>query len=142
MIWKHAPSLEGLSSFFAQTLVNALGIEFTRIGDDFIEATMPVDHRTKQPAGLLHGGASAALAETLGSIASHFCLEDLDAQIPVGIELNANHLNSVNDGLVTARATPFKVGRSIHVWNIEIKDEKQRLICVSRLTIAIVDRRK
>ncbi len=142
MIWKHEPSLEGLNAFASQTLVTALGIQFTRIGDDFIEATMPVDHRTKQPAGLLHGGASAALAETLGSVASLFCLEDLNAQIPVGIELNANHLNSVTDGLVTARATPFKTGRSIHVWNIEIKDDKQRLICVSRLTIAIVDRRK
>ncbi len=142
MIWKHEPSIEGINAISPKTLVDALGITFTRFGDDFLEAQMPVDHRTKQPAGMLHGGASAALAETVGSVASIFCLEDMSAQLPVGVELNANHLNSATSGTVTARATPFKIGRSIHVWHIEIRDEQQKLICVSRLTIAVVDRRK
>src|SRR5690606_27239549 len=97
--------------------------EFTAFGDDYLEATLPVDHRTTQPMGLLHGGASAALAETLGSIAGVLALEDTDKQVVVGIEINANHLRAVRDGKVIGRVTPIRVGKNIQVWRIVIQDE-------------------
>jgi 1,4-dihydroxy-2-naphthoyl-CoA hydrolase len=115
-----------------------LGIEFLEKGDDFLRARMPVDHRTKQPFGLLHGGASVALAETLGSIASVLCLDDPMKQKAVGLEINANHLRSVTDGWVYGTARPIHVGRRTHVWDIQITDENQKLVCISRLTVAIV----
>ena len=102
---------------------------------------MPVDERTRQPYGILHGGASVVLAETLGSVAAMFCIEEPTKYVPVGVEINANHLNSVRTGLVTGRATPVKIGRRIQVWQIEIKDEEKRPVCVSRITIAVVERR-
>lgn len=117
-----------------------LDMRFTEIGDDFLVATMPVDSRTKQPAGLLHGGASVALAESLGSIASALCLPD-DTRMPVGIEINANHLKSATNGLVTGRCHPIRVGQNLHVWNIEIHNDKGDLVCVSRLSVMIVDRK-
>lgn len=113
---------------------------FTEVGDDYLSATMPVDRRTYQPAGLLHGGASVALAESLGSLASVMCLPD-ETHMPVGVEINANHLKAVSSGTVTGTVKPIKVGRSIHVWNIEIRDEANDLVCVSRLTVKIVKRR-
>jgi 1,4-dihydroxy-2-naphthoyl-CoA hydrolase len=116
-----------------------LAIEVTEIGDDFLIAKMPVDARTKQPAGLLHGGASTALAESLGSMASALCLKS-KSKMPVGIEINANHLKSAASGFVFGKVTPVRVGLSLHVWNIEIRNEKNDLICVSRLTVMIVDR--
>lgn len=116
-------------------------MEFTEIGDDYLKARMPVDKRTVQPLGLLHGGANVVLAETLGSVASLLCLEDTNKQAPVGVEINANHLRSVSKGFVTGTVRAVKVGRRLHVWNIEIHDEEGRLTCVSRITVAVVERR-
>ncbi len=117
-----------------------LGMVFTEVGDDYLIATMPVDHRTRQPAGLLHGGASVALAESLGSLASVMCLPD-ENSMPVGVEINANHLKAVTSGVVTGTVKPIKIGHSIHVWNIEIRNEKHDLVCISRLTVKVVKRR-
>lgn len=139
MIWKHPFTLEGLNQGSKNTLVEHLGIRFTAFGDDYIEATMPVDHRTIQPYGLLHGGASVALAETLGSMAAALCVEDRQKLGSVGLEINANHVRSATKGYVTGRTTPVKVGRRIQVWRIEIKEESGKLICVSRITIAVVE---
>lgn len=141
MVWKHEVSLEVLNAVSKNTLLEHLGIEFTAYGDDFIEARMPVDHRTVQPMGLLHGGASVALAESMGSAAGMLSIDNFQTHMPVGVEINANHLNSVTTGFVFARATPLKIGRRIQVWNIHIRDERDRPVCVSRLTIAIVERR-
>jgi 1,4-dihydroxy-2-naphthoyl-CoA hydrolase len=141
MIWKQEFNLESVNAFNKNTLVDHLGIEFTNYGEDYIEASMPVDHRTVQPMRLLHGGASAALAETLGSVASYLCLDDPDNYTSVGVEINANHLRSVTEGKVIGRVTPLKIGKTMQVWQIKIRDNKSKLICVSRLTIAIVKRR-
>lgn len=140
MIWTKKPDLESLKKASANTMVDHLGIEFTEIGDDYLIAKMPVDHRTKQPAGLLHGGASVTLAETMGSIASVFCLPS-QSKMPVGIEINANHLKSATSGHVWGKVTPIRVGQSLHVWNIEIHNDKKEQVCVSRLTVMIVDRK-
>ena len=140
MIWTRKPTLEALQKTCENTLCAHLDMRFTEIGDDYLVATMPVDHRTKQPAGLLHGGASVALAESLGSIASALCLKT-DQKMPVGIEINANHIKSATSGLVTGKVTPIRVGQSLHVWNIEIHNEKSELVCVSRLTVMVVDRK-
>jgi 1,4-dihydroxy-2-naphthoyl-CoA hydrolase len=121
------------------TLMSHLGIEFVDIGENYLTARMPVDERTCQPLGLLHGGASAALAETLGSVGSAIRL-DLKQQAPVGLELNANHIRPVTNGYVTGTATILHLGRRTHIWDIKIEDEAGRLVCVSRLTIMIVDR--
>ena len=139
MIWSKKPSIESLQAMCANTMCEALGMEFTEVGEDFLVAKMPVDHRTKQPLGLLHGGASVALAETLGSIASALCLES-PKRMPVGLEINANHLKSASSGFVTGKVTPIRVGKSVHVWNIEITNELKELVCISRLTVAIIDR--
>ncbi len=141
MIWTQKPTLEAIQKNCDNTLCSHLGMEFTDIGDDYIVARMPVDARTKQPAGLLHGGASVALAESLGSIASALCLKS-DQKMPVGVEINANHIKSATSGFVTGRVSPLRVGQSLHVWNIEIHNEKQELVCTSRLTVMIVDRKK
>lgn len=134
--------MELINTFSENTLATNLGIEIVEIGDDHIKATMPVDGRTVQPMRLLHGGASVALAETLGSIASLFCLEDLSTKSVVGVEINANHLRAVKEGgRVTGTAKPVRIGRSMHVWNIDIEDEQGRAVCVSRITIAVVDAR-
>ncbi len=141
MIWAQKPPLELLQKMCVGTMCEHLDMVFTEIGDDYLVATMPVDHRTKQPAGLLHGGASVALAESLGSIASALCLKGQD-KMPVGIEINANHLKSATSGRVTGRCTSIRRGQSLHVWNIEIHNENNELVCVSRLTVMIVDRKK
>jgi 1,4-dihydroxy-2-naphthoyl-CoA hydrolase len=133
------PSLDAIQSFSKGTLAHHLGIEFTEIGADYIVAKMPVDHRTHQPFGILHGGASVVLAETLGSIASFFCLKEPDKQHAVGLEINANHIRSVKEGFVYGRVQPLHVGRSTHIWEIRITNEEGKLVCVSRLTVAIVD---
>lgn len=141
MIWKQENfNLALLNQLNANTLGENLGIEFVEIGEDYISARMPVDHRTAQPYRLLHGGASVALAETLGSVASTLCIEDLDRQMAVGLEINANHLRSATTGHVVGKVMPVRVGRRVHVWNIEVRDEQERLVCVSRLTVSIVDR--
>ena len=119
------------------TMVGNMGIELTDIGDQFICGKMPVDHRTIQPFGLLHGGASAALAETLGSIAGGMHV-NRDTQTVVGVEINCNHLRSTRDGWVHGKATPIKLGRKIQVWNIEIKNDDEKMVAVSRLTLAVI----
>ena len=138
MIWFVEPTLDALNAMAADTLVDRLGIEFTEIGADFLTAKMPVDRRTKQPFGLLHGGASVALAETLGSMAASLCVDPATKRC-VGLEINANHIRSVRDGDVWGTVTPLHVGRGTHVWQIEIRDERERLICVARLTMAVLD---
>ena len=140
MIWKQTFTVEGLNQFSADTLLDTIGIEFTGSGDDYLVARMPVDKRTFQPFRLLHGGASVALAESLGSTASMLCLEDIEAYQAVGLEINANHLKSARGGFVIGTARPVRLGRRIHVWNIEIRDELDSLICVSRLTMAIIQK--
>ncbi len=137
MIWKTIPTIEGLNALNQNCLVTHLGIKFTEVGSDFLIAEMPVDERTKQPMGLLHGGASVALAETLGSVASVFVVEDPMAQKVVGVEINANHLRSVTDGIVYGKVTPIKIGRSLHIWNITITNAEGKEICISRLTTLV-----
>ena len=119
------------------TMGNYLGMEWVSIGDDYIKMRMPVDNRTKQPYGLLHGGASCALAETIGSIASHYVI-DSERFICVGLEINANHVRSAKEGFVTGTCTPLHIGASTHVWDIKIHDDAGKLICISRLTVAIL----
>ncbi len=132
-------TLEELNSLNPNTLGGNLGIEFTEIGDNYLKAKMPVDHRTVQPYGILHGGASVALAETIGSVASQIAV-GMDRSC-FGIEINANHLKSVSTGYVHATAKPIRMGKNIHVWNIEILDDHQHLICVSRLTVLVKPKR-
>jgi 1,4-dihydroxy-2-naphthoyl-CoA hydrolase len=133
-------TIEQLNEFSKNTLLEHLGIEITRIGDDFLEAKMPVDHRTHQPLGLLHGGASVALAESLGSLAAYLTLEE-QTKSCVGVEINANHIKSVRSGFVFGLARPLHLGQRIQVWEIRITNEKQELVCVSRITMAVVDKR-
>lgn len=121
-------------------MVEHLGIEFTEVSKDSISATMPVDNRTVQPYGILHGGASVALAETLGSVAAHASI-DFSKYQSVGLEINANHIRSVKSGKVTGTASPVHIGRSTHVWSIEIKNEEGQLVCTSRITMAIIEKR-
>jgi len=138
MIWKIKPSLDILNDTSKNTLVDHLDIVFSAIGDDYLEATMPVSHKTVQPFRILHGGASVALAETLGSVASNVIVSPDNLRI-VGLEINANHLKAAKEGqTVTGRVTPIRIGRKIHVWQIDIRDEDQNLTCVSRLTVAIL----
>ncbi len=118
-------------------MIGTLDIMVTEIGDDFVRGTMPVDARTHQPYGLLHGGASVALAETLGSIASMLC-SDAKTERAVGLDINANHIRAVTSGRVTGTARPLHVGRTTHVWEIRIEDESGRLVCIARLTTAVV----
>ena len=128
-------TLDELNALNPNTLAESLGIEFTEIGNIFIRAKMPVDHRTVQPYGILHGGASVALAETLGSVAAQITV-GFDRPC-VGVEINANHLKSVTSGFVHGTAKPIRLGKNVHVWNIEILDDQENLVCVSRLTVLI-----
>ncbi|MDR0184844.1 hotdog fold thioesterase [Lysobacter arvi] len=132
------PDLDALNALSRNTAMEPLGIVFTEVGHDFIRATMPVDERTRQPYGLLHGGASVLLAETLGSSAGMLCVGEDEAC--VGIEINANHLRGVREGTVTGTARPLHVGGRTQVWEIRIEDERQRLVCVSRITLAVIAR--
>ena len=132
-------TLERLNKVNRNTLASHIGIEFTEIGSDYLVARMPVDQRTTQPYKILHGGASVVLAETLGSQAAASLL-DMDKQYPVGLEINANHIKSISNGYVYGRVTPIHIGRSTHVWETRITDEKNSLICISKLTVAILDR--
>ncbi len=132
-------TLEILNSWNQNTMGGHLGMEFTEIGDDYLCGKMPVDHRTHQPMGLLHGGASVALAETLGSVAGQLQI-DSDKQACMGIEINANHLKSVRNGYVYGKATAVHVGKKTQVWDIRISNEAGSLVCVSRLTLAVLDR--
>ena len=140
MIFLSQPSLDQLNLTSQNTMVSHLGIEFSGIGDDYIEATMPVDHRTKQPMGLLHGGANVVLAETLGSIASSLTLET-EKYACVGLEINANHLKSVREGSVRGVAKPIHLGKSTQVWEIKIFNLEDHLCCISRITMAILEKK-
>lgn len=137
-MFKNNIDLDVFIQMSKNTLSDHLGIEFLEKGDNYLVARMPVDHRTKQPFGLLHGGASVALAETLGSIASVLCLDDPVKQKAVGLEINANHLRSVTEGWVYGKVTPIHIGKRTHIWDIRITNEEQKPVCVSRLTVAIV----
>ena len=130
-------SLQQLQGFNRGTMSAHLAMEWVEIGDRHLAIRMPVDERTKQPYGFLHGGASCALAETAGSVASHLVVDPSEFYC-VGLEINANHLRPVTEGYVTAVATAIHLGRSTHVWDIRITDSKQRLACICRLTVAIV----
>ena len=136
-VFRGQPSLDELTALSRGTAMEPLGIVFSAIGPDWLSATMPVDERTRQPYGLLHGGASVLLAETLGSSAGNLCAGE--GRRCVGIEINANHLRAVRDGMVTGTARPLHVGARTQVWEIRIEDARGRLACVSRLTLAVVE---
>ncbi|MEI6874985.1 MAG: hotdog fold thioesterase [Spirochaetota bacterium] len=130
-----------LNELGKNTMVDHIGIEITEVGDDYLKGRMPVDGRTTQPFGLLHGGASAAFAETLGSIAGTI-LVDREREACVGLEINANHIRSARSGYVYGTARPIHIGSSTQVWDIRIEDERGKLVCVSRLTLAVVKKRQ
>jgi 1,4-dihydroxy-2-naphthoyl-CoA hydrolase len=137
-IWKqNGIGIEKLNAQSKNTMAAVLDIRFTAVGDDYLQATMPVNHQTHQPYGLLHGGASAVLAETLGSVASWLCV-DPEKQICVGIEINCNHVRGKKDGVVTGTARALHIGATTHVWDIRITDERDKLVCISRLTVAVL----
>jgi 1,4-dihydroxy-2-naphthoyl-CoA hydrolase len=135
-IWKQPASVETLTALHVDTTVAHLGIEFLEVGDDFIRARAPVDARTRQPMGILHGGISVVLAETLGSCGAAFASPA--GHRAVGLDINANHLRSVSEGWVVGTARPYHIGRTTHVWQIEVVNEKGQLTCVSRITMAIL----
>lgn len=134
-------SLEQLRSLGKETMNDYIGIEFTELGENFLKARMPVDHRTRQAYGILHGGASATLAETVGSVASVMVV-DPSKYYCVGLEINANHIRSAKQGFVMATASPLHLGSSTHVWDIRITDEQGKLVCISRLTMAVLSKSK
>jgi len=134
-------SVDKLKLLVPGTMAEYLGIEWVEVGENFLKAKMPVDHRTVQPYGLLHGGASCTLAETIGSVASAMIV-DHSMFYCVGLEINANHIRSASEGYVTGITSPLHLGSSTHVWDIKIFDEKEKLVCVSRLTVAILPRKK
>ena len=140
MIWFNKNITLNDLVFSQATMGTHLGMQFTEIGSDFLKMSMPVDERTKQPYGLLHGGASCALAETVGSVASALVI-DTEKYICVGLEINANHIRGVKEGLVFATATRLHIGGSTHVWDIKIHDQNNKLVCVSRLTVSILVKR-
>lgn len=136
-IWKRQPSLQQMTENSRQTAVDHLGIEFLEIGDDFIKGRMPVDHRTVQPHGILHGGASVLFAETLGSVAANHCLISED-RVAVGLDINANHIRPVAKGWVIGTAKAMHIGSTTQVWEIRIETEQGKTVCISRLTMAVI----
>lgn len=141
-IWFHKiMNVEELATIGANTMADFLGLKWVEIGDDFLKLSMPVNNSTRQPYGFLHGGASCVLAETIGSVGSALVI-DREKYYCVGLEINANHLRSVSEGIVTATATPFHLGKTTHVWDIKMHDDHKKLFCVSRLTVAILAIRK
>ncbi len=139
-IWKQPTDLARINGWSANTMMETLGIRLTAIGDDWLQGTMPVDHRTHQPFGLLHGGASVVLAETLGSTAALLTL-DPTREVAVGLDINANHVRGVRSGSVTGTARMLHLGRTTQVWEIRIENEEGALVCISRLTMAVVPSR-
>lgn len=137
-IWKREISLAQLDERNKNTMSDFLDIQFTEIGDDYLCASMPITDKVKQPVGIMHGGASCVLAETLGSIAANFCVEA--THYCVGLDINTNHIRSIRDGVVSARAIPFHVGKTTQVWHIEIHNDSRQLISVTRLTMAVLKR--
>jgi len=140
-IWFQPYTLESVQQRGKNTMVEHIGIEITDLGADYLRGRMPVDGRTIQPMGILHGGASIALAETLGSIAANLVV-DPEKSYCVGLDINGNHIRSAKQGFVTGTARPLHIGSTTQVWSIEIKDEAERLICISRLTMAVLQRRQ
>jgi 1,4-dihydroxy-2-naphthoyl-CoA hydrolase len=140
-IWNREITVQDLNDLNSGTLGEHFEIKFTEVGDDYIKATMPVNNKTKQPFGLLHGGASVALAETIGSVAS-WCVVNKELFMGVGVEINANHIKAVTEGEVTAECRPLKVGGKTHVWEIKIYNNGGELCCISRFTSMIVPLRK
>ena len=138
-MWFKPYTIEEINSIRGGNMIGHLGIQFTKMTEQSLTATMPVDERTCQAAGILHGGASATLAETVGSVASYMSINP-SVQISLGLELNINHIRSVTSGMVIATAVPVHIGRSTHVWNIRIEDEHDKLVAYSRLTIVIMDK--
>lgn len=139
-IFRAGITLESLNQWSLNTMAENLGIEFTSIGADYLEAKMPVNNKTRQPFGLLHGGASVALAETMGSVAATLCV-DPQSQFCVGLDINANHVRSVKDGFVKGITKPIHIGKKTHVWEIQILNEKDELVCISRITMAVLDKK-
>ncbi|GMV31605.1 MAG: thioesterase [Rhodanobacteraceae bacterium] len=139
-LWKQQTDLDTMNGWNEGTAAKSLGIRLTEVGPDYLRGTMPVDERTRQPFGLLHGGASVLLAETLGSLAANLCL-DPARELAVGLDINANHLRAVQAGEVTGTAMPLHIGRTTQVWEIRITTEKNELSCIARLTMAVVPRR-
>ena len=137
-IWFGKPTIEATRTHHLGLLASHLGIEFTQFGPDFLRGTMPVEPRVHQPMGYLHGGASLVLAETLGSVAANYVV-DFARQRCMGQEINANHLRPVSEGIVTGTARPLHLGARSQVWSIEIRDPKERLVCISRLTVAVLE---
>ena len=137
-IWKNPFSIEQIEQYSNNTLVEHLGIRFIEIGEDYLRASMPVDPRTHQPYGILHGGASVVLAETVGSMAAQMAADP--GHYCVGLDINANHLSSIKTGIVYGEARPVHIGRSTQVWNISIVDGNNKPICISRLTMAVLDK--
>lgn len=135
-IWKRTAPIEKLNERHQNTLAEHLDIKIIEVGEDFLKASMPVDHRTHQPRGILHGGASVVLAESVGSYAANMVLES--GFFAVGLDINANHIKMVRSGLVIATAKPAHLGRSTQVWEIRIEDESDQLVCISRLTMAVL----
>jgi len=138
-IWFACVTPDDLNAGSANTMVKHIGIEFIEVGDDWIKARMPVDQRTIQPAGILHGGASVTLAETLGSVAANLCV-DPNEKVCVGIEINANHVRSIRTGDVYGITKPIHIGSTTQLWEIQIRDEDEKLVCISRLTMAVLNR--
>jgi 1,4-dihydroxy-2-naphthoyl-CoA hydrolase len=136
-IWKKEFTKKAVNAG-SSNMVRELDIEFTEFGDDYVIGKMPVNHKTKQPFGLLHGGASVVLAESLGSMAGFLCIDDPRKAV-VGLEINANHLRAVRDGFVYGKAKPIHLGSKTQVWGIDITDEQGKMVCVSRLTLAVID---
>jgi 1,4-dihydroxy-2-naphthoyl-CoA hydrolase len=139
-IFKTNITVDALNKWADNTLAQQLGIEITAIGEDYLEGRMPVDHRTHQPFGLLHGGASVALAETLGSIAATLCV-DGTKQFCVGLDINANHIRGVKEGFVIGKTTPIHIGKKTQVWEIRITTVDDELVCISRITMAVLDKK-
>jgi 1,4-dihydroxy-2-naphthoyl-CoA hydrolase len=139
-IFKPGLTVADLNKWGPNTMAEAIGIEFTAVGEDYLEARMPVDRRTHQPMGLLHGGASVALAETMGSVAAMSCLDETK-QYCVGLEINANHIRGARSGFVTGITKPIHIGKKTQVWEIRITNEQGELVCISRITMAVLDKR-
>jgi len=137
-IWKQTTDLERINAWNRGCMVEHLGMQVTEVGADFLRGTMPVDARTRQPFGLLHGGASVALAESLGSLAGNLCIGA--QEMAVGLDINANHVRALSEGSVIGTARPLHLGRTTQVWEIRIEDERARLVCIARLTLAVVPR--
>lgn len=140
-IWKTPINMQSIADTRKNTLVELMGIEFTEIGPDYLKGRMPVDRRTHQPYGIMHGGASCVLAETLGSIAANYCV-DSTKEFCVGLDINTSHIKMIKSGFVYGTAKPIHIGKTTQVWEVRIVDEEERLISITRLTLSVLQHRK